>query len=517
MDGFFEHRGRGFWRRCVRAGVPLALLWAIWLAAPAGAAQQACSGDPTAPLPLHLTVNGADARGLYVLPARQPRALVVFGHGYSYNTDGWRNHMIRTATRDGTLSVTMNYRGLKDLPKDSSGFERSRGWPVKAGSQDLVAAARYFDAACGPFQRIILLGVSMGGNASGLAAASQAKRIDGGPLFDYWVGVEGVYNLTELYQAARVVALSGNTFAQRAQADIEAETGGPYESQPGAYAERTVVQRAGDIAGSGLKGVYVVHGAEDGLAAYNAAQEVTNALRADGLPTDLYTVTKRAPGDTPDTTLAGYANLMTGNAGHGSEWSMHHIVLDTGFDRITASLVRGEPPPCNRNFTVDGTATPTTSPDPATRASGCPAGSRVTPGGSSAGLASGSIVLGTSHLARGCRSLPRLSMRAVLSRRWLTLRGNALPGRCAAAARIVNVRISLARPLGATGRCRFARANGKLTAPRRCTRPIYLRAAGSRRWHLRVRRPSAGVYRLTAITRDTAGQRTRVGQRLPLL
>jgi acetyl esterase/lipase len=189
------------------AGSLTALLSAILLAVPAsaGAAPQACSGDATAPLPLHLTVNGSDARGLYVLPARPPRALVVFGHGYSYNTDAWRDHMIRTATRDGTLSVTMNYRGLQDLPKDSSGFERSRGWPVKAGSQDLIAAARYFDAACGPFERIILLGVSMGGNASGLAAASQGKRIDGGPLFDYWVGVEGVYNLTELYQAARVV------------------------------------------------------------------------------------------------------------------------------------------------------------------------------------------------------------------------------------------------------------------------------------------------------------------------
>ena len=501
----------------MRAGLVLALLSAIWLAAPATAgAEQACAGDATSPLPLQLTVNGGSARGLYVLPAHPPRALVVFGHGYSYNTDGWRNHMIRTATLDGSLSVTMNYRGLQDLPKDSSGFERSRGWPVKAGSQDLIAAARYFDAACGPFERIILLGVSMGGNASGLAAASQGKRIDGGPLFDYWVGVEGVYNLTELYQAARVVAASGNTFAQQAQADIEAETGGTYESQPAAYAERTVVQRAPDIAGSGLKGVYLVHGAEDGLAAYNAAQEATNALRADGLPTDLYTVTKRAPGDTPDTTLAGYASLMSGNAGHGSEWSMHHIVLDTGFDRITASLVRGEPPPCNRDFTVDGTATPTTSPDPASQASGCPAGKRVTPGSSSASPATGSVVVSTSHLAAGCRSLPRLSTYARLSRRSLSLRGTALPGRCTAAARIVNVRISLARPLGATGRCRFARTNGKLSSARRCTRPIYLRAAGSRPWRLRVPRPAAGVYRLTAVTRDTAGQRTAVGQRLSL-
>ena len=142
MDGLLDHRGR--------VGLALALLSVLWLAAPAGAAPQACSGDPTAPLPIHLTVNGGDASGRYVLPARPPRALVVFGHGYGYNSDGWRNHMIRTATLDGTLAVTMDYRGLQTLPKDSTGFERSRGWPVKAGSQDLIAAGRHFDAACGP-------------------------------------------------------------------------------------------------------------------------------------------------------------------------------------------------------------------------------------------------------------------------------------------------------------------------------------------------------------------------------
>ena len=91
--------------------------------------------------------------------------MVVFGHGYSYNVDAWREHMIRAATKDGLVAVTMDYRGLKDLPKDSTGFERARGWPVKAGSEDLVAAGQYFDRLCGGFDRRFLLGVSMGGNS----------------------------------------------------------------------------------------------------------------------------------------------------------------------------------------------------------------------------------------------------------------------------------------------------------------------------------------------------------------
>src|SRR5437899_808022 len=99
MDGLLEHRGRAFGRRGGRVGLALALLSGLWLAVPASAAaaHQACTGDPTTPLPIHLSVNGADARGLYVLPAHPARTLVVFGHGYSYDTDAWRNHMIRTA------------------------------------------------------------------------------------------------------------------------------------------------------------------------------------------------------------------------------------------------------------------------------------------------------------------------------------------------------------------------------------------------------------------------------------
>ncbi len=139
-----------------------------------------CTGDPSAVQRLDLTVGGAATYGTYVLPAGRPRGLVVFGHGYTYNVDAWRDHMRTAASRDGLVAVTMDYRGLTDLPRDATGYERSRGFPVKAGGEDLVAAAQHLDRVCGGFDRRVLLGVSMGGNASGLAAAIGGKTAGGG-------------------------------------------------------------------------------------------------------------------------------------------------------------------------------------------------------------------------------------------------------------------------------------------------------------------------------------------------
>jgi len=443
--------GGGFTR--IRGAVALiAVVLTAWLglASPAQAAQQACTGDANAVHPLDLPVQGQNASGLYVLPARPARTLVVFGHGYSYNDMAWVKHMTNAAGIDGAVSVTMNYRGLTDLPKDGTGYPRSRGWPVAAGAQDLVAAGRYFDATCGPFDRILLLGISMGGNSTGLAAAAQAKRIDGRPLFDYWVGIEGVYNLTELYNEATLVSPT-NAFAAHAKSDIEAETGGTFEQVPQAYAARTVVNRAAEIAASGLKGVYVVHAVNDGEAAYNQAQEMVSSLRGAGLPTDLYSVSRHAPGDdqTIDTTLAGAPG---GSAGHEAEWSTHDIVLDTGFDRITASLIRGEPPPCNRTFAVDGMSNPQITPDPAAQSPGCPAGERVLPGTS----------MSTSTSGTGSSSSPRCAVHSGLSvvvtrrggrgrhhrhHRQLLLHGFARARSCGAtAARVTRVAVALARP-----------------------------------------------------------------------
>jgi hypothetical protein len=88
----------------------------------------------------------------------------------------------------------MDYRGLEFLPdSNEDGLPESRGWPVMTGAQDSIAAAQLFQSRCPTIQKTVLLGVSMGGNASGLAVslAKDAKHPDGSPLFDYWGGCRG--------------------------------------------------------------------------------------------------------------------------------------------------------------------------------------------------------------------------------------------------------------------------------------------------------------------------------------
>ena len=64
------------------------------------------------------------------------------------------------------------------------------------------------------------MGVSMGGNMSGLAlalaGANDITRSNGKPLFDYWIDVEGSVNLVETYMAARGAA-AAIPFAANAQ------------------------------------------------------------------------------------------------------------------------------------------------------------------------------------------------------------------------------------------------------------------------------------------------------------
>ncbi len=339
--------------------------------------------------------------------------------------------------------------------------------------------------------------------------------------------LEGVYNLTELYNEATLVGPS-NPFAANAKSDIEAETGGTFEQVPQAYASRTVVNRAAEIAASGLKGVYIVHAVNDGEAAYNQAQEMVSSLRGHGLPTDLYSVSRHAPGDDQniDTTLAGAPG---GSAGHEAEWSTHDIVLDTGFDRLTASLIRGEPPPCNRTFAVDGMSNPQITPDPAVQSPGCAAGERVLPGGSSSTSTS---TQGTGSSSARCAvqkglsvvaTRPRRGRHHQRRRRQLLLHGFARARSCGAtAARVTQVSVALARPVGATGRCRFVRSRRRLSRPRPCSRPIFLRArlfaSGSRgsHWRLHALRPPRGRYRLTVVSRQGSASAVRLDRRLTI-
>jgi acetyl esterase/lipase len=442
---------------------------------------------------LVLTVAGQSAAGLFTLPSGPPRGLVVFGHGYSHGADSWRDHMTKISRRDGVISVAMDYRGLTLLPRDSEGVLRSRGWPVKAGGEDLVAAAQHFDRQCPGLAQVILYGVSMGANATGMAMTLAQKRADGKrPLFDYWFAVEGVHNMPEVYQGARALAGTGNEFANNAYQDIEIETGGSFEAQPAAYAERSNVGRATDIAGAGPRGVVLVHAIEDGLAPYSQSQEMATRLREQGIPVDLYSVGRRGS-DEPDTTLTGYTGNPGEYAGHGSEKSPTHIVIQTGFERLSAQLTKGDPAPCDREFRVDDKPQ-NVSPDPAAKSATC-VPDPLPPAGSPADGAC------TDTLAPA-----RVKSRVTRRGRRVTVSGRAADRGCGYVAR---VKVAVARV--ASHRCRFLRSRGGFGAARACTRRTFVSAGGTTAWRLKLPTLRRGRYELRAVAFDQGGRGSRLG------
>jgi acetyl esterase/lipase len=329
-----------------------------------------CVGNPSDVQELDLTVNGQPTWGLFAMPAKQPRGIVVFAHGYGHTAESWRKHIADTAARDRVVAVAMDYRGQIDTP--GTPLPTSRGWQVQEGAEDSIAAAQLFESACPTARTIVMYGVSMGGNTAGLAVASQAKRRNGAPLFDYWYDIEGAVNVTETYFEARGLAGSGNAFAKNAVADIEREMGGPFESRSDQYLAATVVNRADDIAATNPHlGVVTVHGVDDGLVGTNQTPEIYARLRALGIKVDSWTALTHGPGSEPGTTLDGYATgsipgFESPFAGHASEASDTHIVGVAGFERLAALFNNGITPACRLGL-LDGTTgygakTPITSP-----------------------------------------------------------------------------------------------------------------------------------------------------------
>lgn len=473
----------------------------LGLLVPGTASAAECSGDPAEVRPLTLTVGGEPATGLYTVPSGRPRGLVVFGHGAANTSDSWRRHLVTAAQREGVIAVAMDYRGMEVTGRhEERGTVTARGWPAKAGAEDLVAAAQHFDRECRGLAGIVLYGVSMGGNMTGLAMAAKAKRADGRPLFDYWFAIEGVHNLTETYQEARAVA-PAVAFARTTVEDIEKETGGPLETHAAAFAERTNLNRVQDIADSGVRGVLFVHAYEDGTVPYNQSQEMTRALRQAGVPTDLYSVGGRGS-DEPDTTIGGYAGAQSGNAGHGWEGSETHVVIQTGLDRLNALLTRGEPAPCDRDFRVDEQPS-NVSPDPKQAPAGCkpdplpPAG----PSGPGSGGGQGGSGGGAVAPCRDTLAPARVAVRVRRRGRRVTIRGRATDRGCGRIARVV---VAVARRSG-RGRCRFVGRRGRLGRKRSCRRLRYVTARGRETWALRLRRLPRGRYVVRAFAFDEAG------------
>jgi acetyl esterase/lipase len=303
-----------------------------------------CVGDPSQVQSLSYSVKGQTAQALYALPAGKPKGIVVFDHGYGHTMYSWSAHIARTASTLGVIAIAPDYRGQVDSPATKpGGLPSSRGWQVAEGAEDSIAAVQMFDKLCGHNGTNVVYGVSMGGNTSGLVVAAKPKDAAGKPLFDYWVAVEPAVNVTETYQGARVLA-GVNEFAAHAQADIEKEMGGSFESKSSVYADRTVVNRTQDIAASGIKGVVIAHGIVDGLVTHDESRQLQVLLRAQGIPVNMAAFLTHSKNSEAGTTVDGYAPVPHDSpfAGHASETSMTQDVGVAGFAAL-AELYKGQP------------------------------------------------------------------------------------------------------------------------------------------------------------------------------
>ena len=347
--------------RILAAGLAAAAALAAVPVPALATAEVACSDDVDAALPLELEVAGEVARGIVALPDEAPRGLVTFAHGYGHSSASWAEHARRTADELGVIALAMDYRGTEIIPRDGD-VHATRGWQVAEGAADTIAAAQRYEAACAGLGTIVNLGVSMGGNTSGLVAAAGALRADGSPLFDRWIAAEPAANVIETYLEASLLA-PANATAANAKADIEREMGGTFDEVPDVYRERAVVLRADDIAASGVEHVTVIHGLDDGLVPPNQARELVTALRAEGVPTTMVQATLRDAATERDTTITGYVAgqvdpaYRSPFAGHASERSTTHVVMRQAFAALAAAF-DGAGALCDGEYVIaDGTVT----------------------------------------------------------------------------------------------------------------------------------------------------------------
>jgi hypothetical protein len=289
-------------------GCALAVLPALGdVAAAATTITPPCTSSSQATQPLSLSVPGTGAQqatGIYALPAGPPKGIVVVGHGFPGTASTFAAQVQRIATDDNVIALSMNYRGT-DL---STGL----GWRVIEGAQDSIAATKLFDTACPGSANFVntIVGISMGGNMSGIAVSSNATRSDGTtPLYDYWFDVSGVTDVPEIYADAQAISLvplgSVQATGQNALAGMNAEFGGTPITAPGAYLSNSPVFRAGAMRASGLKGVEIFHGIDDGEVTVDQSAQMAAALAVTGIPTDVYTSLFNTPGGSNGLTLDG--------------------------------------------------------------------------------------------------------------------------------------------------------------------------------------------------------------------
>ncbi|MDP8968818.1 MAG: hypothetical protein M3N04_09480 [Actinomycetota bacterium] len=113
---------------------------------------------------------------------------------------------------------------------------------------------------------------------------------------------------------------------------------------------------------------------------------------------------------------------------------------------------------------------------------------------------------------RSVLSRKRSSLRSgrILLRGTASDRGcSATPSTRARRGAVRKVSVAVARKVGA--RCRFASTRGTFGKARACSKPVYLRAKGTKRWRLELKGTfPAGTYRVSVRATDAAGNRERV-------
>jgi hypothetical protein len=308
-----------------------------------------CTGTSQASHPLTVVVDGQPATGLYSLPSSPPVGIVVVGHGHTSDAQSEAGLVQQIAASDDVIALAMNYRGTD--PKTLF------GWRVKEGAQDSIAASQRFDAACAGSSRFtnVVLGISMGGNMSGLAAASGARRQSGAPLFDYWFDISGVTNVPEIYADAQAVSLvpisALSSTGTTAMAEMQQEFGGTPLTNPLAYMANSPVLLTAAMKASGLKGVVIAHGVVDGEVTSDMSDQMAVALAATGIPVDLFTSVFKAPGTAAGLTLDGYLSGL--DPAYASPFAGHvaNVVLRSAVDELQ-DLYRGGVPPNGTSVTL---------------------------------------------------------------------------------------------------------------------------------------------------------------------
>jgi hypothetical protein len=328
----------------------LAVVAAFMTSAPALADTtiSSCTSTSQTPQALNVTVSSQNATGIYSLPSGTPKGIVVVGHGFPGTAAGQASLVQQTAANDQVIALAMDYRGTN--------LTNGVGWRVIEGAADSIAATKLFDSACNGTNFVnSILGISMGGNMSGIAVSSNAKRGSGAPLYDYWFDVAGVTNVPEIYVDALLISnapvASLAAVGKNATASMDAEFGGNVLTALGAYLNNSPILRTSAMKASGLKGVVISHGVLDGEVTSDMSVQMAATLLLSGIPTDMYTSLFKAPNTNPGLTLDG--DILGLIPGYVSPFAGHvnAIVLKSATDRM-ATIYHGAPGPSGLSLTV---------------------------------------------------------------------------------------------------------------------------------------------------------------------